>query len=874
MLRPNPPARLAFSTSLSVSRAPISAFISNSACRALSPRFARRSCFSPFSSSSAPTSSTAILNHRDDPDTESASQNGVALTAKEFDQASIIDDDEDVFGNDLNLDALLDDSLRAASDTKQSDSPQKNVDKTAISNFRLSPETISRLSKNNIANFTEVQAGTFDLIYDGKDVIAKSRTGTGKTLAFSLPIIERLAQSAKGSARRGQPRCIVLAPTRELAKQVAREMTHIGSGLGLSVECFYGGSSYTTQENALRRGLDVLVGTPGRIMDHLDRGNLHMSSVEFAVLDEADEMLSMGFAQDVERIFEGLPPTEERQVILFSATVPSWVKGLAAQFQRPDVVTFDAVTTGSMAATTVRHCAVRVPEREEARAGLLADIIAVHSSAKAQKQLERQVEDKSNENSDEVVESFDDFDDLIHNSNFSSDSADAPESIGPSRAIVFTETKREADELATSGALDGCGAAVLHGDVSQRQREITLAQFRKGQLQVLVATDVAARGLDISGVDVVVQYRVPRESESYIHRAGRTGRAGKSGTAVVMYSDREAGHLSMLERQCRIKFVHEAAPAPELALDAAVDLALANVRSVEPRIRKHLSSRAERIVDLHLGPTSDEDDMEEPGSEESEERRQRQVDLVAGLLAMAGRRTTLADRSVLSGESGKRTLLVQKRDGTGDHSNDDGRHGRGRMEQHNGDEIAVGKAMRFINEVGTMAELDGRLDIGLIRTCRDGSAVVDVSSAYADKLLEAWTEMEESGQLMRFDVTLSLATKLPALKQQTQRRDNFRGGRRDRRPGGGGGGWRDRDQRRGGYSSYGGRDGGEWRRNDRGGGDRYRGGRDRSHDRRNDRFGNNNGYFGRGGRGGGGGGRGGGGGGQNRRGTNFLDNDF
>lgn len=633
----------------------------------------------------------------------------------------------------------------------------------SISSFRVSEETVKRLAANGITNATEVQAGTFNLVFDGSDIIAKSRTGTGKTLAFALPILERLAETKKlrSGTRRGMgPGCIVLAPTRELAKQVSREMKYIGDGLGISVECFYGGSPYGPQENALRRGVDVVVGTPGRIMDHLNRDTLRLTDISFAVLDEADEMLSMGFSQDVEYIFETLPPPEERQVILFSATVPKWVKSLAAQFQKKDVVTFDSVTTGSMAATTVRHCAVRVPERNEARAALLADIIAVHSNPGGK-----------------------------------------GEATGPSRAIVFCQTKREADELATSGSLDGCGAAVLHGDVSQQQREVTLAMFRQGRFQVLVATDVAARGLDISGVDVVVQFRVPRDAESYVHRAGRTGRAGKSGTAVVMYSDREMRDLKSLERECRVKFELEAAPAPEAGLEAAVQVAMQNVGSVEDRVVEHLLPRAEALL-----ADSGEDRVRE----------------LAGLLAMAARRVTIEDRSALSGESGMRTVVV-----SGER------------------EISPGLVLRFISDLGRTVEQETR--VGLIRMCQDGRAVVDVTSGAAGALVEASKSLGEDAE-----VKLNFAMEVPALRDdRDMRRGRMRGGGygrerdrygdRDRRGGGGRfesrgrfdrgrgrnrgrDGWRDRDEFGGGY---GGRRGDGYERRDsrdsRGGGGGYRG---------------------------------------------------
>lgn len=597
-----------------------------------------------------------------------------------------------------------------------------------ISTFRLSESTVKRLAENGITHATEVQAGTFDLVYDGKDIIAKSRTGTGKTLAFALPILERLAiikrEKDNRSARNEGPGCIVLAPTRELAKQVAREMKYVGEGLGLSVECFYGGVAYGPQEGALRRGVDVVVGTPGRIIDHLDRGMLRLDNISFAVLDEADEMLSMGFAEDVETVFETLPPVNERQVILFSATVPSWVKGLAAQYQKKDVVTFDAVTTGSMASTTVRHCAVRVPERDEARAALLADIIAVHCRTRAEDVAAK----------------------------------------GPSRAIVFCQTKREADDLATSGNLEGCGAAVLHGDVSQAQREITLSMFRQGQFQVLVATDVAARGLDISGVDVVVQYRVPQDTGSYIHRAGRTGRAGKSGTAVVLYSDREMRSLKILERECNIKFEQEPAPGPEAAVEAAVDVALQNVPAVDERVVKHLLPRAEAMLRDDHGNL---------------------VKTLAAILAIAGRRVRIEDRSLLSGEVGMRTVVV-----------------------HGEREISTRLALRFISDLGRTVEGEHR--VGLIRMCKDGRAVADVSSKAAEALVEASTSLGEDAE-----VKLSLAMEIPTLRddrEQDRDRDRRRGGRsgygrdrsRDRDRRGGrldGGGRFERERGRGGYRS-------------------------------------------------------------------------
>lgn len=742
------------------------------------------------------------------------SGNGVAISSTGFEDAPIFSDDEPFSAAETRtvLEAPTDAPKgKSRSKGKGIEQSEGNSDSKEVpfSSFRLSPSIVDRLTADGITQATEVQIGTFDTIYDGRDLIAKSRTGTGKTLAFALPILERLAEKRQNEgpvSRGGGPRCLVLAPTRELARQVAREMANIGDVLKLSVHCFYGGSSYTVQEKALSQGLDVLVGTPGRIIDHIERGTLRLNEVSYAVLDEADEMLSMGFSQDVEQIFEGLPNKGERQVILFSATVPSWVKGLAAQYQQDDVVTFDAVTTGSKASTTVRHCAVRVPEREEARAGLLADIIAVHSWNKAENDGlvggDGDTEENSGRQADITVDEVQQGGVkalLVHPEG-------SREEIGPSRAIVFAETKREADELATSGSLDGCGAAVLHGDVAQRQREIILSQFRNGKFQVLVATDVAARGLDISGVDVVVQYRVPRDAESYIHRAGRTGRAGRSGTAVILYSDREVGRLRMLERDCKVKFEYESAPAPEAALAAAVDVSLANLWAVDERVSRHLMGRATEISEL------------------DEEQR---TETIAGLLALAGRRTRLEDRSVLSGETGRRTLQIWAKDGS---------------------EVTAPRTLQFLRLVGENLERRMKIEVGLIRMCRDGSTVVDVASDQAETVVTGWEEATKDGVRLGDDrvegLQMSLAVEVPALKEYRRNEGGRMDG--DRRRGGsdayGERRWGERgrfDRRRGG----GGSGGGSWR-DDRMGGNRRGGsyGRERDSDYGRGRRGERGGY--------------------------------
>jgi ATP-dependent RNA helicase DDX21 len=330
-----------------------------------------------------------------------------------------------------------------------------------ISSFDIDKATVALLAAKGILNFTPIQAESYNLLKSGSDMLARSRTGTGKTLAFALPLIQALAAQKEPGARlpRGRkPRMIVLAPTRELARQVGEVCEMLAGVHQLRTVLFHGGVPYPPQQRALREGVDLLVGTPGRIIDHLNDGALDLSEVQYAVLDEADEMLNMGFKDDVETILQSTDG-QRRQTVLFSATHPPWVKSVAREYQK-DPKLVDVVGSGkSEAASTVEHIAVLTPEADAARARTLADLIAVHTKGK------------------------------------------------DARCIVFTATKREVDDLCVSAALAPIGAQPLHGDISQKLRETTLQKFRDGHFSVLVATDVAARGIDVQGVDLIVQYR-------------------------------------------------------------------------------------------------------------------------------------------------------------------------------------------------------------------------------------------------------------------------------------------------------------------------------------------------------------------------------
>ena len=330
-----------------------------------------------------------------------------------------------------------------------------------ISSFDIDPKTVSILAEKGIINFTPIQAQSYNLLKGGSDMLARSRTGTGKTLAFALPLIQAMAaQTEPGDrlARGRKPRMLVLTPTRELARQVAEVCEMLAGPHRLRCALFHGGVPYPPQQRVLRDGVDIIVGTPGRIIDHLNEGTLDLSQVEFSVLDEADEMLNMGFKEDVETILQATDD-ELRQTVLFSATHPPWVKSVAREYlTEPRLI--DVVGNGkSEAASTVEHIAVLTPDADASRARTLADLISVHAKGK------------------------------------------------DTRCIVFTATKREVDDLCVSAALAPLGAQPLHGDISQKLRETTLQKFRDGHFSVLVATDVAARGIDIQGVDLIVQYR-------------------------------------------------------------------------------------------------------------------------------------------------------------------------------------------------------------------------------------------------------------------------------------------------------------------------------------------------------------------------------
>jgi ATP-dependent RNA helicase DeaD len=331
-----------------------------------------------------------------------------------------------------------------------------------------------------------IQAATIPPLLDGRDVMGLAQTGTGKTAAFALPILSRLDLDQR------EPQALVLAPTRELAVQVAEAFERYAEELpGVHVLPIYGGQGYGVQLSALRRGVHVVVGTPGRIMDHLEKGTLDLSRLRFLVLDEADEMLNMGFADDVETILADTPA--EKQVALFSATMPKQIRRLSDQYLHDPIEIKVESKTATAANIRQRYLTVSYPQKVDALTRILE------------------------------VENFEGM-------------------------IVFVRTKHETETLAEKLRARGFSAMAINGDVPQPVRERTVTQLKNAELDVLVATDVAARGLDVRRISHVVNYDIPTDTESYVHRIGRTGRAGRSGDAISFVTPRERYLLRHLEK--------------------------------------------------------------------------------------------------------------------------------------------------------------------------------------------------------------------------------------------------------------------------------------------------------------------------------------
>ncbi|MFN8533418.1 MAG: DEAD/DEAH box helicase [Dehalococcoidia bacterium] len=388
----------------------------------------------------------------------------------------------------------------------------------SFADLGLSADVLKALEDLGFEEPTPIQSQTIGPLLSGHDVIGQAQTGTGKTAAFAIPIVEQI------EPKRRAVQALVLTPTRELAVQVAEHTHRIGRHRGVDVLPIYGGQSYARQIGGLRHGAQVVVGTPGRVMDHLRRETLDLADLRIVVLDEADEMLNMGFIEDVEWILDQAP--QQRQIALFSATMPPRIANLAERYlTEPERI---SVSQERLTLPQTDQWFVEVPAR--AKLDALTRILDVEA---------------------------------------------------PASAIIFCRTKREVDDLGESLAGRGYAVDTLHGDLNQIMRERVLRRFRDGQVEILVATDVAARGLDIAGVSHVINYDIPEDSEAYVHRIGRTGRAGRYGVAITFVTPREIRLLRFIERGIGKKI------AP-MRLPTVADVAARRIDALRETLRRTL----------------------------------------------------------------------------------------------------------------------------------------------------------------------------------------------------------------------------------------------------------------------------------------------
>lgn len=372
---------------------------------------------------------------------------------------------------------------------------------TSFADLQIHPRVLRAIADVGYESPTGIQGATIPALMAGSDVVGLAQTGTGKTAAFAIPILSKIDVTSKAT------QALVLAPTRELALQVAEAFGRYGAHLPqINVLPIYGGSSYTVQLAGLRRGAQVVVGTPGRVIDHLERGTLDLSRVDYLVLDEADEMLAMGFAEDVERILSETP--EYKQVALFSATMPPAIRKLSAKYLHDPFEVTSKAKTATAENISQRYIQVAGPRKMDALTRILE------------------------------VEPFE-------------------------AMIIFVRTKQATEEVAEKLRARGFSAAAINGDIAQVQRERTIAALRDGGIDILVATDVAARGLDVERISHVLNYDIPHDTESYVHRIGRTGRAGRSGTAVLFVSPRERHLLKAIEKATRQTLTEAELPTVE-----------------------------------------------------------------------------------------------------------------------------------------------------------------------------------------------------------------------------------------------------------------------------------------------------------------------
>nr|WP_205570484.1 DEAD/DEAH box helicase [Corynebacterium lactis] len=644
-------------------------------------------------------------------------------------------------------------------------------DTVGFDQLDLTDEIVRAVRKVGFEKPSPIQAATIPTLMSGRDVVGLAQTGTGKTAAFALPILARIDRDVRA------PQALVLAPTRELALQVADSFQSFADHLGkIHVLPIYGGQSYGVQLSGLRRGAQIIVGTPGRVIDHLEKGSLDISGLRFLVLDEADEMLQMGFQEDVERILADTP--DEKQVALFSATMPAAIRRLSKQYLTdPEEIT---VKSQTRTADNIRQRFLMVSHRNKLDA------------------LTRILE----------VEEFE-------------------------AMIMFVRTKHETEELAEKLRARGFSAAAINGDIPQTLRERTIDQLKDGRLDILVATDVAARGLDVDRISHVVNFDIPHDTESYVHRIGRTGRAGRSGEALLFVTPREGRLLRSIERATKSQLHEMKLPTVDEVNDSrkqkfSDDLTEALADPQVPVFRELIEEYAEEhdtpLVDIAAAiaaqAQSGEFLMKEPPRHRRDDRRgnDRDRDRFERDRGRGGR----DGRSRGVRGEGKRVEQVDfNREGMTTYRINVGRR------QHVRPGAIVGA---IANEGGLSSKDFGHIDI------RGDHTLVELPSNLPQQVLDNLSDTRISGQLIGLQVDDGTSVDDGDDYRGGRGRGGYRGDRdRDDRGGRGRGGFRggrggfrgdrdrDRDDRggrgRGGYR-------GDRDRDDRGGRGGYRGDRD------------------------------------------------
>jgi len=607
-----------------------------------------------------------------------------------------------------------------------------------FSELGLDARVLASLADLGYEKPSPIQAATIPLLLEGRDVVGLAQTGTGKTAAFALPALSRMAELADTNGPAKTPQILVLAPTRELALQVAEAFTSYAKYLpNFTVLPVYGGSPYGPQLNGLRRGAQVVVGTPGRVIDHINKGSLDLSNLQYVVLDEADEMLRMGFAEEVDKILEATP--EDKQVALFSATMPRTIRRIASEYLRnpQEVAVKSKQSTGTN--ITQRYLQVMGAHKLDAMTRILES------------------------------EEFD-------------------------GVITFVRTKMATEDLADKLKARGFTAAAINGDIPQQQRERTVENLRSGKIDILVATDVAARGLDVERISHVINFDIPHDTESYVHRIGRTGRAGRSGDAILFMTPREKYLLRAIEKATR-------QPVTQMQLPSLDSVNDRRIQKFTDRIDKTISGQDlttfREIVEKFA---ADHEDLD-------------QLEIAAALALMAqGGRPLLMTEPVIP--ASKKARMDRDRPERGDRGDRGDRGPRARKTAAEGNamyRLAIGRRNRVQpgSIVGALANEGGfnSSEIGGIEI-RSDHTLVELPAELSKDQWRALSKTRIGGEL----ISMELDSGRKPRGDDEGDRGGFRGGR----GGGDRGGFRGG---RGGFNDR--RGGGEKRFGGRGGKDRF-----------------------------------------------------